>query len=178
MVMSEISLNLDLDDQRWETELPNAEILCNNVLQVASSFLKENSKNKIIRLRVPLSVNLMLSNDELVQKLNREFRGKDKPTNVLSFANIDDPDFSFNTEFCDDLELGDIIIALETLKKEAKLKKISLQDHFSHLWLHGVLHLLGYDHIIDKDADEMENLEIEILSRMNITNPYADIDDV
>lgn len=176
MEMNKPFLNLDIDDQRWEEELPNIGNLCDDILQKTFSFLKEQSKNELVKQQISLSINLMLSNDEVVQKLNFEFRGKNKPTNVLSFANVDDPDFGFDVDDTDGLELGDVVIALETLKKEAKLKEISLKDHFSHLWVHGILHILGYDHMNDDDADEMENLEILILDTLNITNPYADID--
>ena len=120
------------------------------------------------------SVNLCLSNDEAVHKLNFEFRGIDKPTNVLSFANIDDPDFEEVLE-CEDLvELGDVIVAFETMQREAREQGISLHDHFCHLWAHGLLHILGYDHIEPEDAAEMEQRETEVLAGLGIDNPYRE----
>jgi probable rRNA maturation factor len=92
----------------------------------------------------------------------------------LSFANIDDPDFEKSLTIGDEVEMGDIIIALETLQREAQEKKISLYDHFCHLLTHGVLHLLGYDHIEDDEAEHMEAFEIEILNLLNISNPYQE----
>ena len=117
---------------------------------------------------------MSLSNNEEVQKLNREFRAKDKPTNVLSFANIDDEGFEDEFLSADMIELGDIIMTYETLQNEADIKKISLKDHFAHLLVHGILHLFGYDHQKDEEADEMENIEINILEKMDIANPYEE----
>ena len=110
-----------------------------------------------------------------MQKLNREYRGLDKPTNVLSFATIDDPDFYNDLALYEEVELGDIVIALETLEQEAELKQISLHHHFCHLLIHGLLHLLGFDHIEDEEAEYMENAEIKILEQMNIPNPYKEL---
>ena len=121
-----------------------------------------------------INVNLCLSDDNEVRTLNRDFRGIDKPTNVLSFAAIDDPDFDKNLELFDEIELGDIIIALETMLREASEKQISLQDHFCHLFTHGLLHLLGFDHIEDDEAEYMEEFEINILNKLNIKNPYGE----
>ena len=90
----------------------------------------------------------------------------------LSFRE-DDPDFSQISQQ-PTIEMGDIIIALQTLQNEADIKHISLHDHFCHLLTHGVLHLLGYDHIIDEEAEHMEDLEIKILDLFNIDNPYKE----
>ena len=79
-----------------------------------------------------------------------------------------------DTELFGEVELGDIIIALETMQREAAEKQISLHDHFCHLFTHGILHLLGFDHIEDEEAEHMENFEINILKRLNIKNPYGD----
>lgn len=99
--------------------------------------------------------------DTEIRELNHQFRGQDKPTNVLSF-----PDGV-------DGYLGDIAISLETIKREAIEQQKSPDDHLAHMVVHGVLHLLGYDHENDADATEMETLEINILAKMGIDNPYA-----
>ncbi len=102
---------------------------------------------------------VVLANNDFVQTLNRDYRGQDKPTNVLSFPQ--------------DLPmLGDIVFAYETVAQEAKEQDKSFDDHLLHLTIHGVLHLLGHDHMNDEEAEEMENLEIELLSKLGVKNPY------
>ncbi len=114
-------------------------------------------------------VGLLLTSDVEVQKLNREFRGQDKPTNVLSFPNEDDALFTDDENLP---YLGDIAMAYETLTSEAATQNKPISEHFVHLLLHSLLHLLGYTHINDNDADEMENLEIKLLALVGIKNPY------
>ena len=131
-------------------------------------------KVDFLNLNKDFSLNLALSDNQTVQALNKEFRGLDKPTNVLSFANIDDPFFETMLENENDVELGDVIVAFETLSKEADELEISLKDHFCHLWVHGMLHILGYDHIKDNERLEMEAREVEILKKLGIENPYQE----
>lgn len=107
-------------------------------------------------------VAIVLADDAFVQKLNKDYRGKDKPTNVLSFPS----DISASSE------LGDIILALEAIEREAKEQKKSFRNHTTHLLVHGFLHLLGYDHIEEKQAIIMEGKEIKILKKLGIDNPY------
>ncbi len=105
-------------------------------------------------------LSIVLADNGFVQKLNKEWRGKDKPTNVLSFPQ-DEPTM-----------LGDIILAYETVKAEADAQNKRFEDHTTHLIAHGLLHLLGHDHEEDEEAEIMEALEIEILDALNIKNPY------
>lgn len=106
-------------------------------------------------------VSIVLTNDVEIHALNKKYRGIDAPTNVLSF------------ELDDDILLGDIYISLDTVMREAKSEKISVADHTAHMVVHGMLHLQGYDHIKDDEAEIMENKEIKILKNLNIKNPYV-----
>ena len=117
-----------------------------------------------------VELSVTLTDDESIRILNRDYRGKDKPTNVLSFAMQEG-------EGPEDvpgmpLLLGDLVLAHGTIVREAAEQDKAFDDHFRHLLVHGALHLLGYDHEDDAEAEEMEALEIEILSRMGIENPY------
>lgn len=117
----------------------------------------------------PAEVSLVLADDAMVRDLNRDWRGKDKPTNVLSFPAEDD----FPMPKAPRL-LGDIVLAQETVAREALEQCKSFDHHLSHLVLHGLLHLLGYDHMEEREAEEMEALEIELLAAMDIPDPYGD----
>lgn len=171
--MNNHELNLIIDEPRWEQALSNVSVVAEKVFSAALSYTLEREDFDFCPPGISLSFNLSLSNDRQVQSLNKEFRGLDKPTNVLSFANIDDPDFA-SPPLDTLLEMGDIIIALETLEKESTLKNITLHDHFCHLFTHGVLHLMGFDHQKDDEAEYMEEFEVQILSQLNISNPYRE----
>lgn len=118
------------------------------------------------------SIGLLLTSDGEIKKLNAQFRQQDKATNVLSFpAEADE----FDELFKEDDEapyLGDIAMAYETLMREAEAQSKPIKQHFIHLLIHSVLHLLGYDHIEDDEAEIMESLEIKLLTTINIENPY------
>ena len=172
--MIKTELFTSLNEPRWDKSLPEVEALSQIVVENCVNFINDKEPQDFFAMNVPLSFNLCLSNDNEVHALNKEFRRQDKPTNVLSFANIDSPDFFEQVASSSLIEMGDIIIALETMTREAEIKHITLHDHFCHLLTHGVLHLLGYDHIEDKQAEHMESLEIEILKQLNINNPYEE----
>ncbi|PCI87911.1 MAG: rRNA maturation RNase YbeY [Hyphomicrobiales bacterium] len=117
------------------------------------------------------TIGLLLTSDDEIKKLNANFRQQDKATNVLSFPAVAD---EFDALFEDDEPqyLGDIAMAYETLTREASDQKKPINAHFIHLLIHSILHLLGYDHIEDADAAEMENTEIRLLKTIAIENPY------
>jgi probable rRNA maturation factor len=104
-------------------------------------------------------IGVVLATDRIMKGLNRDFRGKDRPTNVLSFPG-------------EGGYLGDIILAYETVAREAKAQKKTVKAHTKHLLVHGVLHLLGHDHMDDKEAEAMEQREIKILKKLGVSNPY------
>lgn len=124
---------------------------------------------------VPVSVSVKLSDNAEVHALNREWRDNDKPTNVLSFPMLDDDEIDAlldGTYNAPEILLGDIILAYETCAAEAAEKEISIADHATHLVIHGMLHLLGHDHIDDEEAEAMEALEVKALASMGLHNPY------
>ncbi|WP_411157934.1 rRNA maturation RNase YbeY [Sphingopyxis sp. LK2115] len=124
-----------------------------------------------------VEVAVRLTDDAEVRALNHDFRGKDKPTNVLSFPQVQ-ADLLESLANSDDGEilLGDIVLARETCAREAAEKNVSLADHATHLIVHGALHLVGYDHMDDAAAAAMEALEVKALASLGIANPYADQD--
>ncbi|KKC25165.1 rRNA maturation RNase YbeY [Sphingomonas sp. SRS2] len=119
-------------------------------------------------------VSIRLTDDDEVQALNRQYRQKDKPTNVLSFPMVQD-DLLGGLDNSDDGEvlLGDIILARGVCEREAAEKGVSTTEHATHLIVHGTLHLLGYDHIADDEAEAMEDLERVALRALGIDDPYA-----
>jgi probable rRNA maturation factor len=108
---------------------------------------------------------VVLTDDEAIRRLNRDWRKIDKPTNVLSFPAAPTPGL-------EPVLLGDIVIAYETLEREAAGEGRDFLHHLAHLAVHGFLHLMGYDHQTDSDADDMESVEIAILSRLRVPDPY------
>ena len=121
-----------------------------------------------------LALAVVLADDKFIQDHNREFRSKDKPTNVLAFRQI--PMLGNQQEFSwpesEPTELGDIIVAYETVCREAKEACISFNQHFSHLLIHGVLQLLGYEHDNDEDAEIMQSAEVSALTLIGYPSPY------
>ena len=126
-----------------------------------------NKELKTSRTNNPcLIVSLRFTNIRNMKKLNYSFSGSNKETNVLSFS----PDPNETDE--NNNSVGDIAICIDVLKKEAKEQNKDFFDHLLHLFIHGVLHLLGYEHDVDRDASEMEQIEKSILSKLGIEDPY------
>ncbi len=170
--MNKFEILTCFEDERWQSLAGIDETLILKVRDAVLSTIKKEVD--FLSLDKDFMLNLVLSDDQTVHQLNKQFRNIDRPTNVLSFANIDDPFFDEILKSAEDIELGDVIMAFETLSKEADELEISLKDHFCHLWVHGMLHILGYDHIKDNERLEMEAREVEILKKLGIENPYQE----
>lgn len=123
-------------------------------------------------IRESSSLTIRVVDEQESRQLNHRYRGKDKPTNVLSFSYGEDslPD-TMDTGHL----LGDLVICASIVRHEADDSQRPLNDHWAHLTIHGVLHLLGYDHDTPQQADEMEALEIRLLHTLNIQNPYLEL---
>lgn len=122
-----------------------------------------------------LSASVLFTSDSVVHSLNREWRGKDKPTNVLSFPMMERDELTSLAQAGPPVLIGDIALAQETCAREAAEKGVLLSDHASHLLIHGMLHLAGHDHETSPEAAEiMENLEIKALAQLGIADPYGD----
>ena len=145
-------IELRIEDENWRRILPTPEALARCCYEGAVA-LEPDLKGEIA---------LLLTSDSEMQLLNKRFRSKDMPTNVLSFPSGEGNDF-----------LGDIALARETCEREASLREISISDHAAHLIVHGMLHLIGYDHQSDGEAAAMERREAEILALLGVKDPYA-----
>lgn len=150
----ELPFNIDVAviHAPWERAVPDIDRL---VTTAISQILPLLGTSKLGEL------SLAFIDDKAIKALNRDYRHKDAPTNVLSFPDMGPAPL-----------LGDIVLAYETILAEAEEKSISVEDHVTHLVIHGFLHLQGYDHETDVQAAQMESLEIKALAALNIDNPY------
>ena len=146
----------------WQAE-PEAGATIDRAIAAAAEFVTADIGESELAV--------MLTDDAGIQTLNRNWRGIDKPTNVLSFPALQ-PVGARKPGDAPRM-LGDIAIAYQTMRREADQERKPFNHHLSHLAVHGFLHLIGYDHENDADADAMESLEIEILARLGIPDPYA-----
>jgi len=136
----------------WRRALPGAAVLCRRAARAALAAVPAKKPRG--------TITIALGDDKLLRQLNHQFRGRNKPTNVLSFP-ANSPD-----------QLGDIALALQTVKSEARAQGKSLRQHLIHLVVHGSLHLLGHDHERPAQARRMENLERQVLAGMGLPDPY------
>jgi len=145
------------------------------ILRVIGAAVAHSRHAALADHQVPVEVSVKLTDDAEVQALNRAYRAKDKPTNVLSFP-MADPALLAGAADGDDIEilLGDVVLARETCLREAAERGIAPQTHAAHLLVHGTLHLLGYDHETgDDDAEAMEAVERRALASLGVADPYA-----
>ncbi len=162
---------IDIVDERWPTEI--ADIEAKATVAVRAAYVSAADAELLGHRGVEVS--LLLAGDSELRTLNNDYRDKDQPTNVLSFPAIaaGDPPPPPGMP----LLLGDIAVSYDTARAEANDENKTLEDHFCHLVVHGMLHLLGFDHQGDEQAVEMERLEIAVLAELGIADPYEDASD-
>ena len=165
--MSELDIQISVEEGAWPSEERLRET-SERVLGVAAAFLAREERQPFPKTGTP-EVSLVFTNDAEIRGINAEWRSQDKPTNVLSF-----PAFPLTPGKMPGPMLGDIIFAEETLTREAGELGKSFDDHLTHLLVHGFLHLFGYDHMDDEEAEKMEGLETRILAELGLSDPYGD----
>ena len=163
-----LDVTLQLQHPGWKRLLRP---YCKTVRKICELTLSETP---LARIKCRFEVAVVLADDAMIKTLNGDFRGVDKPTNVLSFPAEDGMKSKLSRVLKGQKEfaIGDVVLAIETLEREAKEQGKKPRDHATHLLVHGILHLLGYDHMNEKDAKIMESLEIKILKNQQINNPY------
>ena len=154
--------------EEWDSSRFNQQL----VRRAAEAAIAESAFPQLATSSRPVEISVLLTGDDRVRDLNSEYRRKDRPTNVLSFPMVDYDDLRQANVAGPELLLGDIILARGVCEAEATQKGVSVDDHATHLIVHGTLHLLGYDHHDDDEATDMEAREIRALARLGIPNPY------
>jgi probable rRNA maturation factor len=147
-------IDIEIEDEAWTAALPDAEALARKAAEAALDGFEDAGEGGVV---------ILLTDDAAVADLNIRFRDKAGPTNVLSFPAPENPEGS----------LGDIALAWGVCAREAAEQGKPIAHHLQHLVAHGVLHLLGYDHLADDEAEEMEALERRILASLDVPDPYA-----
>jgi probable rRNA maturation factor len=157
-------------DEEWDSNRSWDDL----VRRAAEAAIAESAFPQLATSERPVEISVRLSGDDEVRALNAEWRGKDQPTNVLSFPMLAQDDIQSAIVADPELLLGDIILARGVCEREADAKQVSVDQHALHLLVHGTLHLLGYDHQNDAQAADMEAREVRALRRLGITNPYEE----
>ena len=153
-----LNIEIQVQDKRFYFRKWRLKSFCRRIIQ---SAWKEKESAE---------VSLVLADDDFVHVLNRDYRGKDCPTNVLSFENADKPPKG-QTWLA-----GDIVVAYQTVAREAAAQGKTFEAHLAHLLIHGTLHLQGYDHLTEKQARVMETTETELMHSLGYNDPYQDVE--
>ncbi|MFT4000114.1 MAG: rRNA maturation RNase YbeY [Rhizobium sp.] len=168
--MVELDIQISVEEGDWPSE-EELQSLAERVLGSAAAYLKKQEKQPFPKVAPELS--LVFTDDASIREINAEWRSQDKATNVLSF-----PAFPLQPGGKPGPMLGDIIIARETVEREAAELEKSFDEHLTHLMVHGFLHLFGYDHMNNGEAERMEGLETRILAELGLSDPYAGQDPI
>ena len=164
-------LEIDIDaDEEWDSSGSWDDL----VRRAAEAAIAESAFPQLATGDRPVELSVRLTGDNQVRELNGEWRGKDRPTNVLSFPLAETRDLQDANVAGLELLLGDIVLAHGVCKAEAAEKRLTVEQHATHLIVHGTLHLLGYDHLADDQAADMEAREVRALDRLGIGNPYEE----
>src|SRR5689334_530212 len=155
-------------DEEWDSSRPWDKL----ARKAAEAAIAESRYPELADSDRSVEISVTFTGDEQVRALNSEWRGKDKPTNVLSFPMADERDLGRANLDGPELLLGDIVLAHGVCENEAADKGVPVEEHATHLVVHGTLHLLGYDHNNDTEATDMEEREVRALARLGIANPY------
>lgn len=167
-----LEIDILVDGGDWRAALPAAQDIAVAAARAALGGVGDTAGTGK-RIGTTTELSILLTDNAAIAELNSQWRGKNGPTNVLSFPAETDDTLSAAPSIGVPILLGDVVVALETLLSEAQEAGVSPEDHFHHLVVHGVLHLCGYDHENDTDADRMERLEIGILQTLGVADPYA-----
>ena len=170
--MIRLKIHLDIASDKWKKAFPQ---MASKIEQAAACAFLHAKKPAAFNRRA-FEISIILTDDSNVKTLNKNYRGKNKPTNVLSFPQINLQKFRRTAldifPAKSEVPLGDIVLAFQTIKRESREQDKALESHIIHLVVHGTLHLLGYDHERLKDAKAMEKLECDILGALGYPDPY------
>lgn len=161
---TEIAIDIAVDSNQWK-DIETFEELAQKTSAIVISWLEEREGLRLPQ--VPMELSVLLTDDASIKEINSKWRMQNKATNVLSF-----PTKELNVGETPLPLLGDVIFAYETILREAEELTKSFEEHLTHLFIHGFLHLLGYDHINDTDAEQMERIETGILLSIGLSDPY------
>jgi probable rRNA maturation factor len=163
MIRTDLHLVIEAEDPRWREALPDIDAILSRAIELALEKTESGGR--------PIEIGVRLVDDGAIRGLNRDWRGRDKPTNVLSFPlgaaePAGDPSLPWL--------IGDIVMGFDTVRAEAEAEGKPLGHHVAHLAIHAALHLLGHDHEAEQDAALMERAEIALLDRLGIPDPYRE----